>query len=147
MQDFDNQLHALVQAEAANHRILLVSFSLGTQSVRHYAVAHPREVAGPLLIDAIQEHWLAELKNRMSAADGGRMESILDWFGQRFGHNYRDSQARVKAAALQPELLKLTAKTARVVAARSEHMIADSEPELVLTELALLMADAQTAAK
>ena len=185
LQDFDNQLHALVQAEAANDRIVLVSFSLGTQSVRHYAAAHPLEVAGLLLIDPIHEDWLAQLKNRMSAADWGRMESILDWFLQRFGHDYRDSQAGVKAAALpaslpvriisrglpfyrigltgvseegvkifndahdalQPELLKLTAKTARVVAARSEHMIADSEPELVLTELARLMADAQTAEK
>ena len=42
---------------------------------------------------------------------------------------------------LQLELLKLTARTTRVVATRSDHTVADTEPELVLAEFALLLKD------
>ena len=42
---------------------------------------------------------------------------------------------------LQAQMLGLTSRTSRVVAQRSEHMVIESAPELVLSELGLLIQD------
>jgi pimeloyl-ACP methyl ester carboxylesterase len=47
---------------------------------------------------------------------------------------------------LQAQMLGLTSRTSRVVAQRSEHLVIESAPELVLSELALLMQDLRATA-
>ena len=178
------QLQALIEREAAGEKILLAGFSLGAQSARVYAAAHPERVAGLLLIDPIHEDWADELKQRMHADDWAKMQGIFDWLKNRAAYLFAESQADVRAATLpqnmpvrvisrgmpfyrvgligmsddgvklfngvhdrlQLDLLKLTARTTRVVATRSDHTVADSEPELVLAEFALLLKDLLAAA-
>lgn len=177
--DRSDEVDALVHLEARGSPVVLVGYSLGGMVVRHYAATRPHRVAGLLLVDAVHEDWLAELKEKMDPEDWARVQDAQQWFHQRLGYDHWRSQDEVRATKLpgnlpvriisrglpflrvrfigisepavtlfneshdrlQAQLLGLTTKTSRVVAERSEHMLIDSAPELVLAELRLLMQD------
>ncbi len=178
------ELDALVLRESGEAPVVLVGYSLGGLVVRHYAATQPQRVAGLLLVDAVHEDWMVELKSKMDPEDWARVEDAQQWFRQRLGYDHWDSQAEVRATQLpenlpvriisrglpylrvrfigisepavtlfndshdrlQAQMLGLTSRTSRVVARGSEHMVIESAPELVLSELALLLRDVLAAA-
>lgn len=179
--DYSEEVLHLIDEVAPTQKVILVGYSFGGFIARYFAATHPDRAAGLLLIDSAQEDWMVDVKQRMTPDDWAKMQGILDWFQQRMGHNYWDSQFEVASVSLdtdlpvriisrglpyqhirkaklseegvqiyneshdrnQLKLLELTQNTSRIVATESEHLIAESEPELVLSEIENLIKQAK----
>jgi pimeloyl-ACP methyl ester carboxylesterase len=79
-----NELATVLADVAANQRCILVGHSFGSFVVQAYAVAHPRRVAGIVLVDPPVE-WLTETARRAQLLRGGRHLSRVGAWLARVG--------------------------------------------------------------
>ena len=102
--DYSDEVFRLIEEVAPKEKVILVGYSFGGFIARYFAATHPDRAAGLLLIDSAQEDWLVDVKQRMAPDDWSKMQGILDWFLQRMGHNYWDSQFEVASVSLNSDL-------------------------------------------
>ena len=104
VKDYSHELDQLIKLKSDSEKLVLVGYSFGGFVMRYYASKKPERVDSILLIDAAHENWIQDMKKSMSGDDWQKMQSIIDWFQNKLGHNVWDSQFEVAKTKLPNEL-------------------------------------------
>jgi pimeloyl-ACP methyl ester carboxylesterase len=102
--DYRAEADKMIELAAPNDPLLLVGYSFGGLVARQLAQRHAERVVGLMLIDALQEDWLPDLKARMTASDWGRMQYIMGWLLRKYGHDVWHSLPEMAEVRLPPGL-------------------------------------------
>ena len=132
-----SELDALLAAEGIHPPYILVAHSFGGVVARAFTIAHPSEVTGMVLVDAL---W--EGPSRSGNDDGGSVIDASGLDGLRFqslplavvsseSPSYWGSDL-VLHTQHQEHLAKLSSNATHVVSTTSGHYVMREEPDLVL---------------
>ena len=98
-----SDLHALLQSECPDERVVLVGNSFGGLLALAFAVAHPESVAGLVLVDAhwSDEGWADKMVSTLALKGTERDEKIADAFQHWLGRHSERKRNRLAQNAEQ----------------------------------------------
>ena len=102
--DYHAETTKMIQQVAPNDQLLLVGYSFGGLVARQLAQSHAERVVGLVLIDALQEDWLPDMKARMSSADWGKMQYTMGYLLRKYGHDVWHSLPHMASVRLPATL-------------------------------------------